>query len=135
MCIYDTSSQVKLENSTVRLEHLPGLEQRGIALELRVGFCSFLLFCVVISYYFFSSDWRTLILRRAPAGGLHYSHCQVKTRSRGMRRRNMSMRSRRSNHRHPRRLLLEDISLLTDQFQLHHGSPCTSVRSSRSAIS
>ena len=27
--------QVKLSNSTVRLEHLPGLEQRGIALELQ----------------------------------------------------------------------------------------------------
>ena len=30
------SLQVKLSNSTVRLEHMPGLEQRGIALELQV---------------------------------------------------------------------------------------------------
>ena len=29
--------QVKLVESTVRLEYLPGLEQRGIALELQVG--------------------------------------------------------------------------------------------------
>ena len=30
--------QVKLSDSTVRLEYLPGLEQRGIALELQVRF-------------------------------------------------------------------------------------------------
>ena len=30
------NAQVKLCDSTVRLEHLPGLEQRGIALELQV---------------------------------------------------------------------------------------------------
>ena len=32
-------SQVKLSNSTVRLEHMPGLEQRGIALELQARRC------------------------------------------------------------------------------------------------
>jgi hypothetical protein len=31
--------QVQLSRSTVRLEYLPGLEQRGIALELQVS-CS-----------------------------------------------------------------------------------------------
>jgi len=33
--------QVNLSHTTVRLEHLPGLEQRGIALELQVGRISY----------------------------------------------------------------------------------------------
>ena len=31
------SLQVRLTNSTVRLEHFPGLEQRGLALQLQLG--------------------------------------------------------------------------------------------------
>merc|ERR1719210_1107576 len=84
--------QVKLSNSTVRLEHMPGLEQRGIALELQVG---------KISY-------------SGEAGAAAEESFSTST---------------------VRRVTLEDVSLLTDEFQLgdHTHSPRSSMHSSRTA--
>jgi len=82
--------QVKLSDSTVRLEYLPGLEQRGIALELQVG----------------------KIVYSGETGAVPQQE-QFSTST-------------------VRKIFLEDISLLTDEFSLVSNiSPCTSLHGSR----
>jgi len=82
--------QVKLSNSAVRLEYLPGLEQRGIALELQVG----------------------RIVYSGETGAVQQQE-QFSTST-------------------VRKIFLEDISLLTDEFSLVSTfSPCTSLHGSK----
>jgi len=82
--------QVKLSDSTVRMEYLPDLEQRGIALELQVG----------------------KIIYSGEAGSVQQQE-QFSTST-------------------IRKIFLEDISLLTDEFSLVNNiSPCTSLHGSR----
>ena len=86
--------QVKLVDSTVRLEYLPGLEQRGIALELQVG--------------------RILYSGEAGEGAVTGQAEQFTTTT-------------------VRRIHLEELSLLTDQFSLAPGpfSGYSSLQGSR----
>jgi len=82
--------QVKLSDSAVRLEYLPGLEQRGIALELQIG----------------------KIVYSGETGAREQQEQFITSTV--------------------RKIFLEDISLLTDEFSLvSHISPCTSLHGSR----
>ena len=85
--------QVKLLDTTVRLEYMPGLDNRGIALELGLG---------KIIYSGETGDG---------AGQPESDQFSTST---------------------VRRVFLEDIKLLTDEFNLSsHISPCSSLRASR----
>ena len=85
--------QVKLLNTTVRLEYMPGLDNRGIALELQIG--------------------KIIYSGETGEGAGQVAAEQFSTST-------------------VRKVFLEDVSLLTDEFSLSsHISPCTSLHTSR----
>ena len=83
--------QVQLLNTTVRLEYMPGLDNRGIALELQIG------------KIIYSGE-------TGASGGQDTDQFSTST---------------------VRKLFLEDVNLLTDEFSLSsHISPCASLHNS-----
>ena len=84
--------QVQLLNTTVRLEYMPGLDNRGIALELQIG---------------------KIIYSGETGAGAGQDTDQFSTST-------------------VRKLYLEDVNLLTDEFSLSaHISPVSSLHNSR----
>ena len=84
--------QVQLLNTTVRLEYMPGLDNRGIALELQIG---------------------KIIYSGETGAGAGQDSDQFSTST-------------------VRKLYLEDVNLLTDEFSLSaHISPVSSLHNSR----
>ena len=79
--------QVKLLDTTVRLEYMPGLDHRGIALELQIG--------------------KIIYKGETGNGEEQFSVSTV------------------------RKVFLEDINLLTDEFSLSSHSPMSSLHTSR----
>ena len=100
--------QVKLSDSTVRMEYMPGLEQRGIALELQVK-----LYRVFSNSLLLNEPFQVgKIVYSGEAGSVQQQE-QFSTST-------------------IRKVFLEDISLSTDEFSLVSNiSPCTSMQDSR----